>query len=315
MNVKGRESLHAMCSAETRGSGEGSTHANGHVSLVDAHVHIHDAHPQTAVLDCACKNFLLAARSISAGDSFTGVLLLTETARASVFQRMWQSADTSRQTGTPEAGWWFRHTDEPCSLWAHRGPDMRLLIVAGRQIVTAERLEVLAIGTSRFFPDGKPTDEVVRAVTASGALAVIPWGFGKWRGRRGRILSDLMKQFTGSDFFLGDNGGRPRLLPDPAQFTEARSRGFGILPGSDPLPFRAEFRRAGSFGFALPGVLSEEMPSTDLKRLILGGTRPIEPFGQLEGSVRFIRNQISMQIHKHVSQAIGKRGKRTCALS
>lgn len=52
--------------------------------------------------------------------------------------------------------------------------------MAGRQIVTAEKLEVLALGTDLDIDDGRPIREVLSLVTENGGLPVIPWGAGKW---------------------------------------------------------------------------------------------------------------------------------------
>ena len=79
--------------------------------------------------------------------------------------------------------------DEAESLTASSKSGQDLSIVAGRQIVTAENLEILALGFDAGLDDGLPIDEVILAVQAAGALCVLPWGFGKWTGKRGQNRS------------------------------------------------------------------------------------------------------------------------------
>jgi hypothetical protein len=173
--------------------------------------------------------------------------MFTESAGANQFRVV-----TERPSVTRSLGWHVERGDDGCSARIARGNDA-LLLVAGRQIVTAERLEVLALGCAHEFPDGGPIREVIRAVVDRGALAVIPWGFGKWIGRRGRIVRDLVEHAGGAPLFLGDNGGRPGVWPRPAVMAWAETQGVRVLGGSDPLPLPHHATRAGSYGFILNG--------------------------------------------------------------
>jgi hypothetical protein len=195
-------------------------------------------------------------------------------------------------------GWEIQNTAEPASVIAQSGASRRIVIVAGRQIVTTENLEVLALATKQRFEDGLPIDATLSAVNAAGAIAVIPWGFGKWWGRRGSIVSRLMKERANFGFFLGDNSGRPRLMSAPTQFKEAQAKGVQILPGSDPLPFASECWRPGSVGLMFRGTLSEVTPAADLKALLQSRLGAAKRYGDLEGSIRFVRNQCAMQLVK-----------------
>ncbi len=267
--------------------------------LVDAHVHIHDCFALPRFLNSAYANFKDVAAREGINNGFTGVLLLTETARANWFKRLTTLADNGP---TPETAslreWHLHHTAESCSLLAERRQNENIFIIAGRQIVTAENLEVLALGTDEYFPDGAPISAVIEAVRACGALVAIPWGFGKWWGRRGLILKELLDKQEGLDLFLGDNSGRPVFLRNPRHFKQAREKGIWILPGSDPLPFPSEYWRPGSFGLMVRADISTTIPAQDLKRILRDRAASIRPYGQPENLYRFLRNQLAMQLTK-----------------
>ncbi|MGH8478645.1 MAG: hypothetical protein ACREXK_03460 [Gammaproteobacteria bacterium] len=271
--------------------------------LIDTHVHIHGCFPLSGFFDAAHANFERAARAQpgsrkSSQDGFIGVLMLTETARADCFQRLsaWADGPADGDSGLGE--WRLRHTEETGSVMAERRQQC-LYIIAGRQIVTAERLEVLALGFEGFVPDGEPIRQVLDRVRSAAAVAVIPWGFGKWWGGRGKVVSALLKDHERLGFFLGDNSGRTAFLGRPAHFEDARRDGIAILPGTDPLPFPAEYGRAGSFGLVAQASIDPAWPAAEIKRLLTSTPLDMKPYGRLETPLRFIHNQIAMQFYKH----------------
>ena len=268
--------------------------------LVDAHVHVHGCFDLQNFLDSALGNFRTEAARRQQGDFFSGVLLLTESAQVNWFQRFAFYADKERLIGRGNNCnyWTFSRTNEACSLRAECAAGPGLFVIAGRQIITAEKLEVLALATEKEFVDGLPLQQVIQTVTENDAIPVIPWGFGKWMGKRGRFLMEKLKRADKSDFFLGDNGGRPIFLPRPYHFKLAESRGIRVLPGSDTLPFASEYLRPGGFGFSVEGRLNPKQPASDIKRILLDTTARPRPYGALEMPYRFFRHQLAMQILK-----------------
>ena len=225
--------------------------------FVDAHVHIYDCFHLPIFFESAFANFQSEAARMGQVDDFTAILLLTETSKDNWFERLasYASNKTTAETKTiPD--WTFHHTDGNCSLCARGSEDQSLFLIAGRQIVTAEKLEVLALATDKKFKDGAPIGQVIQSIRDMGAIPVIPYGFGKWIGRRGKILRDLLKKTEITKLFLGDNGERPKFLPRSSHFKQAEKRGIRVLPGTDPLPFPSECRRAGSFGFSFLGSIN-----------------------------------------------------------
>ena len=272
--------------------------------IVDAHVHIHDCYDLPGFLQAAFSNFLRAAREAGRGGSHIPVLLLAEGRKQRAFQRI--SDEMKRGTdriAEDESGIYRAFpTEEPESIRIEHPDGAFLILVSGRQIVTAERLEVLALSAVSGIPDGLSLEEAVAAVEKAGAIPVIPWGFGKWIGRRGEVLGRFLKHVTRPGIFLGDNGGRPAFLPEPPQFSLGRERGIRILPGSDPLPFPSETGRPGSFGFTLRCSIDPCRPAIGIRETLFDPASMPEPYGRLETPLRFLQNQIAMQVTKFLKQ-------------
>jgi hypothetical protein len=194
-----------------------------------------------------------------------------------------------------DQNWKVVQTAEKSSLFVITDRDLRLCLIAGQQIQTRERLEVLAVASGQKHSEGQPLEILISEIREAGGLVIVPWGFGKWIGRRGRILKDIMRRSERGRFFLGDNSGRPRIYPEPTLFQYAKRKDIQILPGSDPLPFRNEINRAGSFGIAIQGELSKDYPAEDLKKRLLSPDFAFKTYGQYESMGRFLKNQLLMQ--------------------
>ncbi len=257
--------------------------------LLDAHVHYHPAFAAQTLLEAAWHNFRLAG-GLSSTD-FQACLCLTEAAGERAFERL--SGSTRSQPGA----WQIRPAGDQRSLVARRQDGAELLLVTGRQIVAREGLEVLALGCDPALPDGQAIREVIAETRAAGALPVLPWGFGKWTLRRGRLVAALLDEARSPDLFLGDNGGRAAALPSPL-FAAAMARGIWVIPGSDPLPFAPQQERVGSYGCILPGALDMTQPSGSLLERLRALREQPQTFGQLQPLGAFVTAQLRMQWRK-----------------
>ena len=270
--------------------------------LVDAHVHMHAHFDVAEQLDAAAANFADQAKLLEAGPDAGFVLCLTECSGTNRFDELASAAQ--RDSGPPggrDAGWRFRPSGDPRSILAEHPDRGRIAVVAGRQIVTAERLEVLGLGAAGRWEDGRPIRDTIDALLAKEAVPVLPWGFGKWLGRRGRVARELIREYRGSGLYLGDNGGRLGLAPEPGEFRLAREGGIGILPGSDTLPFAGEASRTASYGFFAQDVPDRDDAWTSLRSALVNGRTSIRAFGNLESPLRFFRNQVAMQYRTRIS--------------
>lgn len=257
--------------------------------LIDGHVHFYDCYDRAAFFGGAQANFRAAAAGLGLALQTPGWLLFSETAADHYFRRFRDEAN-----GPARNGGRFLATAEACALRVVGEGGAELMLIAGRQIVTAERLEVLALACDAEFADGEPLAKTLDRVQAAGAIAVLPWAFGKWWGRRGALIAQAIE--AAGDVCLGDNGGRPRLLPEPGLLRRAAARNIPVLPGSDPLPLAGEAGGAGRLGFVLEGEIDPERPAASLKRWLQSRQGAVRRFGRLESLGRFCRNQLALRV-------------------
>lgn len=256
---------------------------------VDAHVHFHDTMRVAPTLDAAADNFKAAGRRV---DGLLGVLLLTQAKTEQVFEKL---------LDTPRVGDWHLQpaSAEPETVIARRGRES-IAVVCGRQLRTAEGLEVLALGTRERFPDGRTLAGAIASVQDSGAVAVLPWGFGKWLGGRGRRIAETFSSGAPERLFAGDNGGRIGSLPMPRLLRKSAAQGFRVLPGSDPFPFAGDHRRVGTFGFMASTELPLSAPWRALRSWLVGNTGSPAPYGRGCNPLRFALNQIGIQLYRRL---------------
>ncbi len=258
--------------------------------LVDCHVHLHDVFDATRFLDSAAENFRRGAAQLRLAGTGVGCLVMTESSTRHPFEGF--QSRGGRGTGP----WTFSSTSEGDSLAARRDDAFELVLIAGRQVETAEGLEVLTFPSSRPFPDRPPIRDVLASAADEGRLAVIPWGFGKWWFARGRLLRRLLEERE--EVLLADSGCRLRGAPSPRLMRRAEASGHFVLTGSDPLPLAGHETRAGSYGFELPGPFDGRAPTQWLTARLGQLTDNPRVFGERPGVGTFCWTQIRMQRHK-----------------
>lgn len=264
---------------------------NDQLILADAHVHIYDCFDVEQLLDSALSNFQKQAQKQDRKNNFLGILLLTESSGDSYFKKFIAVEKISDAQNT----WSFQTTQESISLIARNENNQELILIAGRQIVTREKLEVLALFTDKIIEDDLSLEATIKAIIAAEGIPVLPWGFGKWIGKRGKLISELLANNNLPTLCLGDNGGRPWFWRQPAYFTQAQQQNLKILPGTDPLPIADQFYRPGSFGFMIKADLSTEEPGKYLKQMLTDSKTILQNYGNLESPWRFLRNQLALR--------------------
>lgn len=274
-------------------------------AIVDAHVHLHTCYRADELLDNAVRN-LSSARPQDA-TSCALYLLMAECQQDDGFGQLRRLALQEDALGRNAIGlqeWSVSPTAEAGSLLATRA-DRSLFLVAGRQVACKEGLEVLVLGTTERFEDGRPIRELLRETEALRVPRVIPWGPGKWLFGRGRLLAQLLQEFRKPTLFLGDEGGRPGFWGYPAHFALGARLGVRDLPGTDPLPFSHDVSKVGRMGLRVPIALDERRPAASLLRSLTDPNVAFDRFATLEPPLSFVRNQIGMQLRKH--RAVGPR--------
>lgn len=265
--------------------------------IADAHVHIHDYTSINKVLDSALYNFQQAAHHITTDlKQQLGVLFLADMGDGQLFQQL--SEDAQVETEQWRGDWTLKPTDEDTSVFACHKSGQQILLLAGYQIVTQENLEVLSIISTGCIENHLPLPETIRQIKDHGGLPVIPWGFGKWFGKRGKIVNHLIQSSDCTEILMGDNGNRPMFWINPIYLNQAKKQGIRILPGTDPLPIHTELSRPGSFGFYMQGVVEASTPGSCLKEMLLDAKVTLQPYGSLEKPLRFFKNQIQIRSPK-----------------
>ncbi len=199
------------------------------------------------VLDSAHRN-LARFHTPSQRRQSVGVLFVADPEGVQGYERLAGFCDSGG--AERRLDWAVSNTDSR-SITLQHSSGFSIIAVRGQQLITREGLEVLGIGHSRRLKSGETLAKIVQQVRGSGGRPILAWGVGKWLGRRGRLISELIVSEGGrSGITLVDNGGRPWCWSRVSQFDIAKERGIRILAGSDPLPLRREENRIGSFCYS-----------------------------------------------------------------
>ena len=206
--------------------------------------------------------FINSSVSKSCNSLLSVFLLLTEIQGVHAFADL---ARNRSQLNQQLKNWEILATQEDCSLRFVHSSGQVILVMAGRQVVTQEKIELLTLVTDKVVPDGLSLQKSIESAIAADSIIVLPWGVGKWVGKRGQIVQDYLAQQSNL-FFVGDNGNRPGFWPLPSFTQQHRT-----LPGTDPLALAAEVNRPGSYGFAVEAPAdwkqNTERPGEALKQL------------------------------------------------
>jgi hypothetical protein len=242
-------------------------------------------------LELAARKFCTAASDLAMVPELTGILLLAESAGDDWFSEVRASVGSTFADGWEVAG-----TEEPFSVFLSRR-DQSLLLVAGHQIRTRERIEVLALGAESRVADELPFPRTVGEVLRVGAMPVVPWGFGKWLPPRGGVVREAITADERRGLILGDIHGRPVPSREPSLFRLAVRMGVPILAGSDPLPFAADVACVGSYGSVVEGAIDPLRPMETLRLAWSQGSADFGTFGSRQRIVPFLARQTRLRAH------------------
>jgi hypothetical protein len=248
--------------------------------VCDAHVHLYPAFPLATFFGNALRNLdslyrSWAGKSADNSEPPAKICCLAERFDCRFFRDLSQNAGTAAH-----AGFAILPGPEENSLFISLPDEGELVIIAGRQIVTSERLEVLALSVDAAIPDGLPFPEVHRAILLAGGLPVLNWAPGKWFFARGRLVKHFIDSLPATELLLCDTTLRPTLWPTPLLMREARRRGIRTIAGSDPLPLPGEERYAGTYGIASKAQFDPKAPVSSLRKLLRNPQTDIQITGR-----------------------------------
>ena len=179
--------------------------------LVDSHVHIYNCFDIKRFFDEAFRNFSYYAKKLKLADKFVGILFLTESSGFNYFNKLQENSNNIIQR-LEKGSFIEKKSDENCSLVFETADSNYIIIVAGQQIITKEKLEVLSLGTQQKIESSLSLEETVNKVNNIGAIPVLPWGVGKWLGKRHEILHEFIKKNSTNRFFLGEQQWKTDIL-------------------------------------------------------------------------------------------------------
>jgi len=268
--------------------------------VADGHVHIYPAYEIRALFRHLIQNLdRLAGRSAGAAaiegsgkieNEIHKLAFLAEGRDYDYFNRLQNQDKTVAADGFDVA-----NTPDPVCLTVSLRGAGRVCLVAGRQIVTRERLEILGLAMCAKIPDGLPARDAIRRVVEAGGIPVLAWSPGKWLFARGRLVRELMSGDHGRVLRMGDTTLRPALWPEPRPMRLARARGLAVIPGSDPLPLAGEERYAGTYGFVCRGAFDASQPAAAIGRMLAGPAAAIMPAGARCGTWAVARRLYRLQ--------------------
>ena len=238
--------------------------------IADTHVHLYPTFDLEQVFRYAVSNLS------QYGQSFQHVvpaIFLSERSGQKVY------ADLVNERSPLRGGLNRRPARDGKGMWLE-GQGNRLLVCPGRQIITAERIEILSLLSDEEISDGEATSTTFAKIRAGGGIPVFPWSPGKWLGSRGKIVANLLESADPGSLFVGDTVMRPRGSIPPRLFRTAKARNVHMVAGTDPLPIPSEVKIIGSYGITLPDGFNPEKPVASLRSCLLDRKEPIACVGR-----------------------------------
>lgn len=235
--------------------------------LLDAHTHIYDCFDLRRTLSAALTQLQEAG-----SPNPVRACALTERSECSFFQRLEKGKQPL------PGGWRLELPTAPFSLRLTAPHGESLWFIAGRQIKTAENLELSALFFHDVIPDGTPIRDALEQLISAGAVPSLNWALGKWFFRRGHIIRELIADYA-QHLVLCDSSLRPSGMPDPALFYLAKMCGIPLLAGTDPLPCRYDEQRIGSYATRIDAPFNPQQPDESFRRALFAPAQARTGFG------------------------------------
>lgn len=263
--------------------------------LADTHIHVYPEHQPDQLLDAAGRHLRQWAQT----DNSDLGLFFVEASGYHYFDEWREKSSNCPRSVRIET------SSDPCTLQINRmspsfGAEESMWCFSGRQIVTAERLEILGLVMDKPVEDGLPAADVIRRVLDCGGIPVLAWGLGKWLFGRAHVVRDLLDQFDPDHLWIGDNALRPWgwMASHPLRSPTRR-----VLAGSDPLPMIGEECMAGTYGTRMVGEIDSNNPSESARQLLRSPPAAIQRIGRRNHPIATGRRM--WRYHQKASKASG----------
>lgn len=188
------------------------------------------------------------------------------------------------------------------AAWVRGRDQIPILFVAAAQLVTRERIEVLAL-TPAAIDASTDLASLLNRCEQQGIRTILPWGLGKWLGARGaRIRNVLTERDRSKHVLIGDIGGRPWVWPRPSLLGTLERCGYRSINGTDPLPVSAEEARVGSYGswHSHPTANSTiaDLSYAEVWQRLFVAPATFERFGRSAGLLACLNAQMALRLYR-----------------
>ena len=201
---------------------------------IDTHAHLYDCFNLEMWVRHALKN-------LSVSDVVQGIVVVVDREGQSSFERLRREVPTFAD--------WKEHTiSEELRTGVISLDGQDLIVIPGVQYISAERLEVLALGTIRTIPDGHALLDLIEHILSQQATVCLPWSPWKWLGRRGAHIRNVLNRYCAADLCLGDISVHAQSWPKSRILNQYTSQGFKCLVGTDALERPNDCSLVGSYG-------------------------------------------------------------------
>ena len=246
--------------------------------LIDSHVHIYPHYDINSLL------FSFEERVVHA-KAGTGVMLLTERYGTDIFHEICNGDNISNSFNILQAD----ETAVVLNRSSTPETGINIVIVSGRQISCAERVEVLALATRAVFNDGYGIYDSINSVINAGGVPVLAWGVGKWMFKRESIIESVLERFTPEQILIGDTSLRPVFWRRPKLMRLAMKKGYKVIAGSDPLSLKGDEQIVGQYANLLSGVDIDISKAVTPQIVEIVRSRQMATVGRRAGLLEFIR--------------------------
>ena len=254
--------------------------------LFDGHVHVYPNLDLSLMIKNTLKNAIIAQRTSSNRDDAVKMWLLAERSDCSIFENLTQLPEIN--------GFTVHKTKEDNSLLIKTADTKEpiLYILAGRQIISKNNLEICCLGSRYSKEDRTLTEaELVEEISNSGGVAALNWAPGKWFGSRGKIVKNIFNSLSPQQLLICDTTMRPSFWPTPKLMAGAVKNGFKVIGGSDPLPFEGEEKVIATYASIVKGEFDYDRPAESLKKMLIGPTAQITRCGSRSKTLEWLGRQ------------------------
>ncbi len=263
--------------------------------LIDGHVHLYPVFDLLKAVENGLENLFLNAKkkNINLNDEVP-IWLLVERSDTNFFDELSNSPEKYNQGEIK-----LVKAKDNLTIKVEKEKETILYILAGRQLVTKENLEVLSLVSDFNVPDKeKPMDEIIQLIRDAGGIPALNWAPGKWFGSRGKIINEQIEKQSPENIYIGETTMRPTVWLKPKLIKKAENRGFRVMAGSDPLPFRGEEKEIGSFGFKIEGEFDPENPAQSMRNIFSDPTKKLTLIGKRNNVFKFSKRQYKIMGEK-----------------